>query len=364
MKIKHLIIFTVLLFSLLGLYQLVRMDSSLYTRPIAQITVVEDLSKPASKTDLSTTFTQHLTAIGLNGAFKNQSITLSNESSLGQVFNEYYRIGDQVFLKTDPNGKWVISGLKRDASFVYIAALFALALIFCGHIKGLKSLISAIVNIFLYGLVLYTYLKGVSLYLLAPLSTLIFVPLSILIVAGFNRKAFSAIIGTFAGTFIAIAIASLVIWLTGAKGVHYEEMEFLTRSPIEIFIFGLLIGTLGAIMDIAISISSAVEEMYLTTPQISSKELMRSGLIIGNDIVGTMANTLVFAYISGAIPTMLLYLFNGFSIKYLFEVTLSLDLIRALVGSIGIVLSIPVSLFISIYLVKKAPHTKASEVNS
>lgn len=362
MKTKYFMICIVVFLALLGLYQLVRMDSFLYSRPIAEITEVSNALTEKNKTDLSEPFIQSLKAKRLNGVSRGETLALSNESSRAQVFNENYRVGDQVFLKTDPAGKLIIAGLKRDASFVYIASLFAVSLVVFGGVKGAKSLFSVAANIGIYGVILFAYLKGTSLYLLAPIATLIFVPLSILIVAGFNRKALSAIIGTLAGTFIAIAIAVFVIWLTGAKGVHYEEMEFLTRSPIEIFIFGLLIGTLGAIMDIAISIASAVEEMVAANPHISTKELMRSGLTIGNDIVGTMANTLVFAYISGAIPTMLLYLFNGFSIKYLFEVTLSLDLIRAMVGSIGIVLSIPVSLFISTTLIQQGQRAAKEEV--
>lgn len=337
------------------LFFFARHDSVIYTRPIAQVTAVTNSHTQSASmgTDMEATFNQSLKLTYLNTKEKGQSITLSHDSSRAQVFNEYYAVKDQVFLKTGPDGKLTIAGLKRDASLIYIISLFAFAMVLVGGRKGLLSFMSVIFNLLLFALLIWLYLSGVSLYFLAPISTLLFVPLSICLVSGLNAKSFSAVLGTLVGAFTAVAIALIVIHFTGSKGVHYEEMEFLTRSPVEIFVFGLLIGTLGAIMDIAISISSFVEEMLLSEPRISSHTLLTSGLTVGNDIVGTMANTLMLAAIAGTLPTMLLYLYNGFSITYLLKVSLSLELIRALVGSIGIVISIPITLSISIWLAKK-----------
>lgn len=352
--VKALQVFTTLLISIL-LFMAAKHDSPLYNRPIAQIVQVLNSHTGSSVigTDPEAEFSQNLTAIYLNTEKKGQTLTLVNESSVAQVFNENYQKGDQIFIKTGPDGKLKIGGLKRDASLIYIMSLFAIAMIFIGGKKGLLSFMSVVFNLLLFGGLIWLYLSGASLYMLAPLATLLFVPMSICLVSGLNAKSFSAVLGTLVGAFVSVCIALLIIHLTGAKGVHYEEMEFLTRSPVEIFIFGLLIGTLGAIMDIAISIASFVDEMILAEPGISREALLKSGFTVGNDIVGTMANTLMLAAISGTLPTMLLYLYNGFSLSYLLSISLSLELIRALVGSIGIVISIPITLFISIYFAKK-----------
>lgn len=357
MSRKYSLYALILLLALIGLYFLVKNDAGLYDKPVAKITTVTNSHTQSSESgsDMEINFQQQLTAVLLNTPDKGKMLTLQNNASNAQVFNEYYEAGDQVFLKTGPTGRTEIAGLKRDASLIYIAALFSVVIVALGGNKGVKSLLSVLANLLIFAGVIALYLNGTSLLLLAPLSSVVFVVISILLVAGINQKSFAAIVGTLAGTFIAIGLAVLVIQLTGARGVHYEEMEFLTRSPVEIFLFGLLVGTLGAIMDIAISISSAVFEMVELNPSISRQALIRSGLTIGNDIVGTMANTLVFAYISGGVPTMLLYLFNGFSISYLFSVILSLDIMRALVGSIGIVLSIPVTLFIAVFFAGNRP---------
>jgi uncharacterized membrane protein len=147
-------------------------------------------------------------------------------------------------------------------------------------------------------------------------------------------------------------ITMVVIWITKANGIHYEEMEFLTRPPEQIFIIEVLIGTLGGIMDIAITISSAIKELYDKNPDMGIKRMIQSGMEIGKDIMGTMANTLVFAYISGSIPMILLWLKNGIPIFNIINININLELIRAFTGSIGIVLSIPITLYISVLLLR------------
>jgi uncharacterized membrane protein len=179
---------------------------------------------------------------------------------------------------------------------------------------------------------------------------IVFTVFSLLLVGGFNQKTFTAIISTITGTFLTLIIAYVVMKLTNEKGVRYEEMQFLTHPPHEIFMAEILVGCLGAVMDVCITISSSVYELSEKNPNISRKALMDSGMEIGKDIMGTMTNVLFFAYVSGAIPMLLVYLKNGFQTGYSFNMNLSLELIRALTGSIGIVLAIPLSLFTSVFI--------------
>src|SRR5690625_5423047 len=87
-------------------------------------------------------------------------------------------------------------------------------------------------------------------------------------------------------------------------------MQFLTRPYKLIFLAGLFIGSLGAVMDVAISISSALYELYQKNNDISDEALKASGMDIGKDIMGTMTNILFFAYVSGSMPMLILYLKN------------------------------------------------------
>ncbi len=181
----------------------------------------------------------------------------------------------------------------------------------------------------------------------------LFTVISLFLVSGNNRKTYAAIISTLVGTFISFFVAYGVMNLLGDRGLRYEEMQFLTRAPRKVFLAGVLIGSLGAVMDVAIIMASAVQELVTKNKEISKEALVKSGMEIGKDIMGAMTNVLFFAYISGAVPMVLLYLKNGAAIGYTLSMNLSLELARALAGSIGIVLTIPLGLYISIYFIHK-----------
>ncbi len=150
------------------------------------------------------------------------------------------------------------------------------------------------------------------------------------------------------GTASAVLIAYIVFSLIHYKGVHFEEMEFMLTSPMDVFYLELVIGTLGGIMDIAVSMASSIDELVGNSPNITRKQLIHSGMMIGNDTMGTMTNTLIFAYLSGSIPLLLLLVKNNIHIGFVLNVNISLEILRALVSSIGIVISIPITLAISI----------------
>ena len=106
-------------------------------------------------------------------------------------------------------------------------------------------------------------------------------------------------------------------------------------------------------MDIAITMSSSIFGLYEKNNQISVKALKTSGLEIGKDIMGTMTNILFFAYISGSIPMIILYLNNDSALGFTLSMNLTLELARALAGGIGIVLTIPIGLYVSIFFINR-----------
>jgi len=144
-----------------------------------------------------------------------------------------------------------------------------------------------------------------------------------------------------------------VLWLTSEKGLRYEELQFITRPYKLVFLAGLFLGSLGAVMDVAITMSSSIFGLYEKNNNISVKALVRSGREIGKDIMGTMTNILLFAYISGTIPMLILYFKNTSPLGFTLSMNLSLELARALAGGIGIVLTIPIGLYITIFFVNR-----------
>lgn len=330
-----------------------------YNKTLAKIvSVSETLSSQTTQSGENEPMkTQKISALILNGTHKGYTIQLENKTSFSQVYDINLQVNDEVFIKLqEDNNHNIISSkitdYKRDKYIVYISFIFIMLILVIGGIKGFKSLASVVLNILIFLAVNSLFLKGYNLIMIAIIASLLFITLSIFIVGGVNKKTISAILGTLIGTFVSFLIAIVVMKLCNSNGIHYEEMEFLTHPPEKIFLIEILIGTLGGIMDIAISISSSMNEIFDLNPNIEITSLIKSGLEIGKDIMGTMSNTLVFAYISGSIPIVLLVLRNKFPFSYVININLSLEIIRALTGSIGIVLSIPVTIYTSVLLIK------------
>ncbi|AKA67325.1 YibE/F family protein [Clostridium scatologenes] len=341
------------------IYCFISNNENYYDKTIAKIIYIKETPSKVTNMngDIEQIKKQQIKSIIMNGNFKGQEIELENSSSYSEVNNLNLKVSDEVFISTqqDTNNK-IISGkilnLKRDKYVVYITSIFIFLILLVGGFKGFRSLASVIINIIIFCIIIKLFIHGYNLIVISIIASLLFVILSISIVCGINKKTLSAVLGTISGTLLSMLIAVFVIQLNHWNGIKFEEMEFLTHPPEQIFYIEILIGTLGSIMDIAISISSSIKELCYKNPNIESKVLINSGKEIGKDIMGTMTNTLVFAYISGSIPLILLLLKNGFSIFYIISINLSLEFVRALTGSIGIILSIPITIYISVILFK------------
>ncbi|MBV7271362.1 YibE/F family protein [Clostridium sp. PL3] len=358
-KFIFIAVMLLIIASILSCYSM-SANERFYNKTIAKITSITEVNSKMEDMNgkEEQIKKQNIKAIIMNGVHKGKEIQLQNTTSYSQVNDLNLKVNDEVFISIQENeNKGIISSkildLKRDRYIAYITILFMLLILLIGGLKGFRSLASVIINIIIFSIIIQMFLHGFNLMLISIIASILFAILSISIVCGVNKKMISAAIATFAGTFISMLVAVAVIKLNNWNGVHFEEMEFLTHPPEQIFIIEILIGTLGAIMDIAISISSSINEIYDKNPDIEKNVLINSGREIGKDIMGTMANTLVFAYISGSIPVILLLLRNGYPISFIININLSLEIIRALTGSIGIVLSIPIAIYISVMLLKK-----------
>lgn len=335
---------------------------SFYERPIAKV-IKTTLEKTTESNEINEIkdqlYTQNIIAQIKNGEERGENIHLTNEYSSSGAYDQEYQVGNELFVSIDREEKSTLTGtikdVKRDKYVLIVAWVFILTLLFVGKKQGLLSVISLAVNAILLSYALDIYLKtsNISLVLVCSISIILFTVLSLLLVNGFNEKTYAAIIATLLGTFVSLLITYLVMWLTSENGLRYEEMQFISRPYKMVFIAGLLIGSLGAVMDVAITMSSSIFWLYEKNNEISIKALKTSGLEIGKDIMGTMTNILFFAYLSGTIPMIILYLMNSSALGFTLSMNLSLELARALAGGIGIVLTIPIGLYISIFFVNR-----------
>lgn len=342
----------------------VNQNDSFYERPIAQVTK----TKLADQTEMQDMhknkdrlFTQHIIARIKNGEKKGQLIHLTNQYSSSGANDQEYHVGNELFVSIDKKTKenkdltGSIIDKKRDKQLLAVVWIFIFTLLIVGKKQGLFSIISLGFNAVLlsYALDLYRHNPNIGLTFICCISIIIFTAISLLLVNGFNEKTYAAIAATLLGTFISLFIAYAVMVLTSDKGLRFEEMQYLTRPYQTVFMAGVCIGSLGAVMDVAITMSSSIFGLYEENNAISIKALKSSGMEIGKDIMGAMTNILFFAYISGAIPMMVLYFKNDSPIGFTLSMNISLELARALAGGIGIVLTIPLGLYTSIFFVKR-----------
>ncbi|TQR14711.1 YibE/F family protein [Psychrobacillus soli] len=364
MNSKHKIFLIILLCCFIGSVIFVFNNHSFYDQPIGKVvkTTIEDVTKVNDiNGNEDAVYTQHIIAELLNGEEKGKEIHLTNEYSESKAYDHEFEIGNELFIKIDQQVEegaeltGTIQEVKRDKYLMMIAWVFIFVLLIVGKRQGLFSFISLVFNAVLlsYALDIYIHNSSQSLLWICGISVILFTVISLLLANGLNEKTYAAIIATLLGTFISLLITYLVLLVTGEKGLRYEEMQFITRPYRMVFMAGLFLGSLGAVMDVAITMSSSIFGLYEKNNNISVKALIKSGMEIGKDIMGTMTNILFFAYVSGSIPTLILYFKNAAPFGYTLSLTLSLELARALAGGIGIVLTIPIGLYTTLFFVNR-----------
>lgn len=371
-KLKELLFKNIIVYSIITICFVISMlfvqnNYSFYDRPIAKIIEI-NLEDSVQVVDMYNNqdqlSTQQIIAEIKNGQEKGQHIHIMNEYSTSGAYDHAYRVGNEVFISIDEQTKELgdltgsIRDAKRDKYILMIMWVFIFVLLLIGKRQGFFSIISLAVNALLLSFALDVYVNNstISLLWICGITVILFTVTSLLLVNGFNEKAYAAIVATLLGTFLSLLIAYLVISITSGNGLRYEEMSFLTRPYEMVFMAGLFVGSLGAVMDVAITMSSSIFGLYEKDNHISTKTLTKSGLEIGKDIMGTMTNILFFAYISGSIPALILYIKNHTSLSFALSMNLSLELARALAGGIGIVLAIPIGLYTSIFFVNRKRH--------
>jgi uncharacterized membrane protein len=189
--------------------------------------------------------------------------------------------------------------------------------------------------------------------------------LTLPIIIGFKRKTLVAALGTVSGIIISAILVLLVGYLSRVTGLGDETTRLATASFVDLnfknlFYGGVIVGSLGAIMDVAVSIASSQQEVKKSTEDMSRKKLVSSGLNVGRDIFASMLNTLLFAYIGVSFSLILLLSESGVSIPEILNTGfISEEIVRSIIGVFGILLVIPLTaLFGGYFYTRKSKNIK------
>lgn len=291
----------------------------------------------------------------LEGPLKGKTVTVPNEITDNPAFNITTTPGREVILSVvsadGSKPELEIADYHRAPSLLILGALFLVAFLWFGGKSGLKSLIGLVTAIMLIGFVLLPLsLNGFSPLISSTLICFAAAGVTVLCIAGFSKKSAASLIGITGGVIIAGIASQLVVAGAPLTGLSSEEAQILRGSVINqppLFFAGLLsasmlIGALGVIMDVAISIASTVSEISHADSKLDGKELYARGMNVGRDIMGSMTSTLVLAYAGTALPLLLL-MANTPSIKLINLDLVATEIASALTGSLGLVCTIPLT---------------------
>lgn len=251
---------------------------------------------------------------------------------------------------------YVLFEFVRTDALIILLGLFCVLLVVFGRMKGFNTIVSMILTVLaVFAVFVPSVLSGKNIYLWAIMCCVYITIMTLLIVQGVNKKSFAAGFGCISGVCLAGALFKItdhVIKLTGNTTADLVELKALdTPKTIDlkaIIFAAIIIGAVGAIMDVAMSVASSLYEIRENSPEISFSKLFGSGLTIGRDMMGTMANTLVLAYIGSSLATVvMLFAYEQSLIETLNREMIVVDILQALVGSLGILLTIPLTSLIS-----------------
>ena len=259
--------------------------------------------------------------------------------------------GDRVVLIYTQDD-WHFFEYVRINTIIFLGVVFIVLLLLFGKFKGLNAVLSlGFTCVAIFAVFIPSILSGRNIYMWAIIVCIYVVIVTLLLLNGVNKKSLTAIVGCFGGI-LSAAILTLImdraLALTGMIDTDFVSLTFLpTANPINlnaIIFAGIIIGAVGAVMDVAVSISSALWELKRTTPQLSFGEFLKSGINIGRDIMGSMTNTLVLAYIGSSLTVILLLIVYTDSLAELLSRELVIiELLKALIGGMGILLTMPLT---------------------
>lgn len=358
-KRKRIISICAVIFLLMAAMVFTYNNYFLYKEDVVKITAVKNeevYEKEGLNGEVEKYYNQEITAIIKSGEYKGKSITLNNTCSYSGVKDEGYKKGNYLFVSLSGSEDKLsanILSVKRDMYVMVLICVFILGIVIFAGKKGVLSIISIIMNIIIFTYALNEYVNGKDILKLCNLMIILFTMISLILASGINKQTVCAIISTL----ISVALIFIIYKITkeNFEQPEYMMMEYITNPEHldHIFMAGVLIGGIGAIMDVAISISVAVNELINKDKNISVKNLISSVKEIGYDIMGTMINVLFFTYMCGTIPMLILKIKNGYKFLSIIKFQIPFEIIRFLVGAIGIVVTIPISGFIAITILKK-----------
>ena len=327
---------------------------------VAEVTdILEDTAEVQDWTEGRRIGQQELEIEVLTGPWKGAVLETPNYLTI--YTNVDARVGTRIIVRLDADEQgqpYVLSipNYNRVPMLLGLMAVFAGLLVLIGRRKGVMALIGLVYTLAcLWFILVPMILRGADPVLVTVVIVALTTAASLLLLTGLSRKTLCATLGCVGGVAAAGLFAAAAGTVSPINGFNLPEAEELVLRASDrglkisgLFVSGILIASLGAVMDVAMSISSACWELRELNPDLPRKALFRSGMNIGQDAMGTMANTLILAFAGSSLNTLLLFQIFDYPMIQIFNAdSIAIEIIRGVAGTIGIILTVPLVALLS-----------------
>ncbi len=302
---------------------------------------------------------QKLEILITKGSIEKEKVEVEAGGEFGKLNAPKYKTGDVVLVSyiKDDSGQdlFYITEFVRRKPLFWLFAIFFLFALFIGRLRGLGSVLGLLFSfLIIFKFILPQILTGHEPIFIAICGSLIIVPVTFYLSHGLNKKTTVAIGGTFIALVLAGFLAKISINAANLTGFSSEEAMFLQMAMGEainikgLLLVGIIIGLLGVLDDITVAQAAVVSELRSANPNLSRVQLFSRAMKVGRDHIASMVNTLILVYTGASLPLLLLFINNPqpFAEVINYEI-IAEEILRILVGSIGLILSVPITTFLA-----------------
>ncbi len=371
-KVKIILVlalFLVLLFPFLSNAQNKENIENSSGSKIEKAKVIEIINEIQKEREDGTIFNQQdLKLEIISGENKEREVYFYGISDLEVFSASSYKKGDKVFLDSyfNENGEenfYIVDSL-RTRPLIILALIFVLILILVGRFKGLRALISLILTfVVIIKFILPQILNGANPFLISLIGGLVIMVIIIYLTEGINRKSHLSIFSVLLSLVATLILSLIFVALTDLSGMAQEEAMFLVGigdfsiNFKGLLLAGFIIGAIGVLDDIIVGQIEATDSLRIANPELPPKKIFSLAYKIGNTHLGAIVNTLFLTYTGAALPLLLLFILNqnsGLGLeRFLSTEVVATEVVRTLVGSIGVMLSMPIATFLGAFYGKK-----------
>src|SRR3989344_3169790 len=311
-----------------------------------QIEISPDVFQPYQKVEVQIT----------NNKLKGKKIIAELGGLVVTNNNLKTKLGDRVVIthlkKVDGSDQFFVSDFVRKDSLFILGLAFFLAVVVIGKWRGFASFLGLYFSfLILIKFIIPQIVAGANPIVIAILGSFFIITVTLYLAHGFSKKTTAALLGTLISLVITAALAFFFVNFLKLSGLGSEDASFLTMTPgvkinlQGIFLAGIIIGALGVLDDITVSQSACVFELAEANRNLTWRQLYTRGLNIGKDHIASLVNTLVLAYAGASLPLLLLFAISGGEpiSALLNREMIAGEIVRTLVGSLGLVSAVPIT---------------------